>query len=103
MWQPFLWTGCCVAFLGCSSGGKSWPPTPRSEEEKQIITAVERAVLRQDQWDNIACVATKQKGGWQVTAWKVVHPEARGRNRCVPWSVRKLTMDERGTVLDYSN
>lgn len=88
---------------GCSGYDASWPPPPRNEQERLIIEAALRAVDQFDGWTQTACVVERHKGEWQVQAWRIVHPEAKGRSRCVPWAVRGITLDDQAKVLAYRN
>jgi hypothetical protein len=88
---------------GCSEYDASWPPLPRNEQERVMIEAALRAVVQIDGWSQTACVVKQYKGEWQVQAWRIVHPEAKGRSRCVPWAVRRITLDAEARVLSYRN
>lgn len=68
-----------------------------------MIESAERAVRQHDGWTDVACVVQRSGRKWQVQAWKIVHPEARGRKKCVPWSVRHISLDPEGVVTAYQN
>lgn len=100
--------GVCVLILGlmlagCENERDAWPPPPRTREEKDMITAAQRAVEQQDGWNSVAWVVERHEGGWRVQAWKIVNPNAKGRNRCVPWEMRVVLLDHGGTVREYRN
>src|SRR5436190_19576667 len=92
-----------VAFLGGCSSDQSWPPPPKSQQEKLMVESTLRAVAQMDGWTEVACVVEHGKRNWRVQAWRIVHPEAQGRNKCAPWAVRGLTLDDDAKVLSYEN
>jgi hypothetical protein len=100
-----IWLFLVLASIlsGCSGYDASWPPAPRDEQERVMIEAALHAVVQIDGWSQTACVVKQHKGEWQVEAWRIVHPEAEGRNRCVPWAVRGITLDAEARVLSYRN
>lgn len=87
---------------GCA-GGDDWPPAPRDAHEKLVMEAALRAVEQYDGWPEVACVIEREGGQWQVQAWKIVNPKARGRQKCVPWAVRTVTLDRHAVVTGYRN
>ena len=69
-----------------------------------MIDSAKRALSQNDGWSDVACVvkrATPYK--WKVDAWRIVHPEAKGRRKCVPWAFRQITLDNDGVVIAYEN
>ncbi len=96
------WT-CAVAILVGCGPNSAWPPAPKSQQEKRMIESALRAVDQVDGWGQVVCVVAKNRQRWRVEAWRVVHPEAQGRDRCVPWAVRAITLDEDAKVLSYEN
>jgi len=92
-----------VAFLGGCSDDELWPPLPKNQQEKVMIESALRAVAQMDGWTQVECVVERQKRNWHVQAWRIVHPEAQGRNKCAPWAVRGLTLDDDAKVLIYEN
>lgn len=101
----FAGVALSVVFTGCGPGASSWPPAPKSGFEKELIAAAKVAVKRYDGWTDIACVVERGsgRGEWRVQAWKIVNPQATGRNQCVPWAVRAVILDERAEVTGYRN
>lgn len=88
--------------VGCSES-TAWPPPPKNAQEKRMIEAALRAVDQFDRWDQVACEVEQHGSQWKVQAWRIVHPEAVGRDKCVPWAVRGITLDQDATVLAYEN
>lgn len=68
-----------------------------------MIESARRAVAQFDGWTDVAYVVERRGGHWRVQAWKIVNPEAKGRNRCVPWASRGISLDDQGTVTAYEN
>ena len=102
------WSGRVASFAvfmlllaGCAAEG-DWPP-PRDAKERLMIESAERALRQHDGWSDVACVVRRIGQKWQVQAWKIVHPEARGRRKCVPWAVRYVYLDNDGEVMAYQN
>lgn len=68
-----------------------------------MVESATRAVSQHDRWYDTACVVKRSGPEWKVEVWKIVYPKARGRKKCVPWSVRFVTLDDSGVVKDYQN
>ena len=68
-----------------------------------MVEAARQAVRKHDGWENIVFLVERFEGAWRVQAWKVIHPNAQGRNRCSPAWVRAIHFDDRGTLTDYRN
>ncbi len=93
---------CAFFAAGCRSD-ETWPPAPRDAKERLMVDMAMRAVSQHDGWTDTAFVVKRSGRDWEVEAWKIVYPEARGRKRCVPWSVRFITLDDYGVVKEYRN
>lgn len=88
---------------GCSDPNSDWPPPPKNQEEQAVVDAARRAVQQLDGWTDVAFVVERHRGEWRVQAWKIVNPQARGRNRCVPWARRVIALDRNAAVISYQN
>ena len=77
------------------------PEDPNGQYADQI--AVARRVLRQyEDWaDRAEWEVRKSSGGWEVIAWRVEHPEARGAKRYLPWGYSVIELDGRLTAVHY--
>jgi hypothetical protein len=75
----------------------------RGREALAAQEAARRAVAQFDGWEDVAYVVNRRGDGFRVEAWKIVNPAARGRNRCVPWASRGITVDAVGRVTAYEN
>ena len=77
-------------------------PTQISSKEKAIISIARRTLDQQEDWaDKAEFKIVKRSGGYEVTAWKVVHPEAKGNLRYVPWGRSTLLIEDNGRVIEY--
>jgi hypothetical protein len=106
MWTRVLQTSvlsALVALPGGCADQTAWPPAPRNKQESLMIDSTVRAVSQIDGWTQVACVVERQKNQWRVQAWRIVNPKARGRDKCVPWAVRSITLNDDAKVLDYKN
>lgn len=75
---------------------------PLSSKEKAIISIARRTLDQQEDWAAKAeFKIVKRSGGYEVTAWKVVHPEAKGNLRYVPWEKSTLLIEDNGRVIEY--
>jgi hypothetical protein len=75
-----------------------------SDKEKWVAGIARKAVSQFDDWADRAEFKIVRKGTeWQVTAWRVEHPDETGNKRYVPWGRREIVIDDAGKVLSYSN
>ncbi len=68
-----------------------------------MIESARRAVDQYDGWAEIAWVVDRRKDLWRVQAWRIVHPDQKGRNRCAPYAVRVIELRNDGEVVAYRN
>jgi hypothetical protein len=103
-WMMVLLAAVSSVLTGCSNQNVAvWPPPPKTEQERRMIEAALRAVDQFDRWEQVACVVEHRGADWRVQAWRIVHPEAHGRDQCVPWAVRGIKLDDDATVIAYEN
>lgn len=100
-----LRTALLMGWLGLSAcSPEDSGPVTYSREESVVIEAASRAIRQNEDWAARAEYKLKQiPAGWQVTAWRVEHPEAKGNDRYVPWGYRVIVVDRRGKVVEYKN
>lgn len=99
----FAAVGIAVGGGACSERDTDWPPPVRDAEARAARDAARRAVEQFDGWTEVAYVVKRRGDGWRVEAWKIVHPGAKGRNRCVPWESRGISVDAALRVTAYEN
>ena len=85
-----------------SCSGESDQPVKLSARESEIIAIARRTLDQQEDWVAKAeFKIAKRSGGYEVTAWKVVHPEAKGNLRYVPWGRSTMLIEDNGRVVEY--
>lgn len=88
---------------GCGSNPEI-DPASYTPAQKDAIATARRAVRQNEDWAELAEYRIQSHAsGWQVTAWRVVHPEAKGNARYVPWGYRTIVVDRNGRVIEYKN
>lgn len=89
-----------LTFAGCSEPPSA--PAPLSSKEKEILAVARETLEQLEDWGAVAEYKIKRtKGHWEVVAWKVVHPEAKGNLRYVPWGKTTMRIEDNGHVSDY--
>ena len=92
--------GAIALLSGCSE--RPSDPAKMSGKEKEILERAKRAVAQHEDWEDRAEYKIERRGSqWQVTAWRVEHPEEKGDKRYVPWGNRRIILDDAGKVLAY--
>lgn len=85
-----------------SCSGEADQPVKLSARESEILAIARRTVAQQEDWvDKAEFKIVKRSGGYEVTAWKIVHPEAKGNLRYVPWGRATLLIEDHGRVIEY--
>ena len=96
--------GLLSLLLAMACSKKEPGPVVYSDKEKEIIRSAEKAVAQFEDWaDRAEFKLQRRNNQWHVTALRVVHPEAKGNMRYVPWGRREMVIDDRGKVLSYAN
>ena len=92
--------GATAILVGCGNGPSD--PARMSDKEKDILERAKRAVAQYEDWEDRAEYKIERRGSqWQVTAWRVEHPEEKGDRRYLPWGNRRIILDDAGKVLEY--
>ena len=66
--------GAIALLFGCSE--RPSDPAKMSDKEKEILERAKRAVAQYEDWEARAEYKIERRGSqWQVTAWRVEHPE----------------------------
>lgn len=88
---------------GCSEKAcrMDQPEDPQGRYRDQIAVA-RRLLEQEEQWaDRAEWEVTKSGDGWEVTAWRVEHPERKGASRYVPWGYSVIKLDSRMVTVSY--
>lgn len=77
------------------------PEDPQGRYRAQIAAA--KQVLNQKEtWaDRAEWEVQKSRGGWEVIAWRVEHPERKGPMRYLPNGYSVIELDERLAPVSY--
>lgn len=77
------------------------PEDPQGRYRYQIEVA-QRVLEQNEDWGSRAeWEVEKTEDGWEITAWRVEHPENKGPNRYVPWGYSVIKLDSRMNAVDY--
>lgn len=88
--------------IGCVESDPNWPPPLTSARDRELVEAAKAAIDQHDGWGGNAAYVVERRGAlWRVSGWKIVHPEKKGKMRCVPWLVRTVIIDDQTRVVDY--
>ena len=91
-----------IALLAVSCSKSPEKPAVLTVKEKEILAIARRTLDQQEDWlDKAEFKLVHRSGGYEVTAWKVVHPEAKGNLRYVPWGRSTMLIEENGRVVEY--
>lgn len=77
------------------------PEDPQGRYRDQI-EAAKRLLQQKEDWaDRAEWEVEKTDDGWQLTAWRVEHPDARGPARYLPWGCSVIELDSRLVAVKY--
>jgi hypothetical protein len=77
------------------------PEDPQGRYREQIAAA-QRLLDQKEDWANRAeWEVVQTRDGWEVTAWRVEHPEQKGPSRYVPWGYSVIDLDSRDVAINY--
>jgi len=69
---------------------------------REQIAVAKRLLEQKEDWTDRAEWEVQQSGdGWEVTAWRVEHPESKGAARYLPWGYSVIKLDRRMVAVDY--
>lgn len=74
---------------------------PQGRYHDQIAAAKQLLEQNEDWADRAEWEVNKTADGWEVTAWRVEHPDKRGAARYLPWGFSTIELDARMTAVDY--
>jgi uncharacterized protein YceK len=91
-----LLSGC-----GGKPGRMEQPENPQGRYQGQIAAA-KRLLQQKENWAGRAeWEVLPSDAGWQVTAWRVEHPERKGSDRYLPWGYSVIELDSRLVAVHY--
>lgn len=94
-----VWT-LAALLAGCADGPAD--PAKLSTREQEVLAIARRTLDQQEDWLDKAEFKISRRGTrYEVVAWKVVHPEAKGNLRYVPWGRSTMLIEENGRVAEY--
>jgi hypothetical protein len=77
------------------------PEDPQGRYADQIAVASRLLEQKEDWADRAEWEVSKSGDGWQVIAWRVEHPDAKGAGRYLPWGYSVIELDRRMIAVDY--
>jgi hypothetical protein len=99
---------CCIIALflvllaGCGESDRmAQSEDPQGRYHEQNMAAKRLLEQREDWAERAEWEVRKTSYGWQVTAWRIEHPEAKGSNRYVPWGYSVIELDSRMLAIAY--
>jgi hypothetical protein len=99
-----FWTLALLLSLlsGCGGSARMEHPEDPLGRYREQITAARRLLEQKENWaDRAEWEVAKSGDGWEVTAWRVEHPENKGPNRYLPWGYSVIELDSRAVAVDY--
>jgi hypothetical protein len=77
------------------------PEDPQGRYRAQI-EAANRLLQQKEDWaDRAEWEVVKTTAGWELTAWRVEHPNEKGPARYVPWGYSVIELDSRLVAVKY--
>jgi hypothetical protein len=92
-----------LVWSGCDKGPQRMehPEDPQGRYKTQI-SAARRLLAQKENWaDRAEWEVVKRGDSYEVTAWRVEHPEKKGAMRYLPWGYSTILIDSRGTPVHY--
>jgi len=77
------------------------PEDPQGRYADQIAVARRLLEQKEDWADRAEWEVSQSADGWEVIAWRVEHPEAKGADRYLPWGYSVIELDRRMIAVDY--
>ncbi|HEX3721100.1 MAG TPA: hypothetical protein VH595_24380 [Verrucomicrobiae bacterium] len=74
---------------------------PQGRYREQIAVAMRVLEQKEDWADRAEWEVVKTGDGWEVTAWRIEHPEKKGSDRYLPWGYSVIELDSRLVAVDY--
>jgi hypothetical protein len=99
-WTTLLLCGL-LAGCGQSSARMEHPEDPDGRYAEQIAAARRLLQQKEDWADRAEWEVRPSNDGWEVIAWRVEHPNAKGSDRYLPWGYSVIELDRRNVAVDY--
>ena len=77
------------------------PEDPQGQYRDQIEVARQVLAQKEDWADRAEWEVSKSGDGWEVTAWRVEHPDRKGADRYLPWGYSVIELDNRLVAIHY--
>lgn len=100
-----IWT--IVSLLGLLAGcgikptRMAKPEDPQGRYRDQIEVAQRLLDQREDWGDRVEWEVKKAGDGWEVTGWRIEHPDRKGPDRYLPWGYSVIEIDSRLVAVKY--
>jgi hypothetical protein len=90
-----------VAGCGAKTCRMEHPEDTQGRYRDQI-SAAKRCLEQNENWaDRVDWEVSKSGDGWEVTAWRIEHPERTGPSRYLPWGYSVIKLDSRMVTVHY--
>jgi hypothetical protein len=99
-WIIIALTGL-LAGCGVQAVRMEHPEDPQGRYRDQIAAAKHLLEQREDWAERAEWEVLKTDDGWQVIAWRVEHPAAKGPDRYLPWGYSVIELDSRLVAVGY--
>ena len=101
---PIFCLVCLLLGWGCDSSHIAQPARYfEKRPENTAIDAAARCLGQKEDWaDKAEYAVSTTATGWEVTAWRVEYPSAKGPDRYKPWGFRIITVARDGKVIGFS-
>ena len=91
-----------LLLCGCRQNGRMCHPEDPQGRYHDQIEAAQRLLDQKEDWgDRAEWEVTKTADGWQLIAWRVEHPNAKGGDRYLPWGYAVIELDSRLVAITY--
>lgn len=93
--------GCALLGCGGNHHRMEHPEDPKGRYHDQI-EAARRLLEQRESWaDRAEWEVLKSGDGWEVTAWRVEHPQSKGSERYLPWGYSVIELDSHLVAIHY--
>jgi major membrane immunogen (membrane-anchored lipoprotein) len=89
--------------IGCGkSVARMAQPEDPQGRYKEHISAAKKLLDQKESWsDRAEWEVIKTSSGWEVIAWRVEYPDAKGPKRYLPWGYSLIELDSRLVTVGY--